>query len=363
MKKSIRRLATAAVAAAALALPAAASANRAPPPQHAAPVTALQHAAPVTSALFGQNGGWAGDVAHATHPKTDPMRVIAAQFTIPPVNCAKSLSYDGRTFPVYSEATMWAGFGGYNDAQLEQAGILVVCGTKTSDPVYGAFSEILPAQDHIMLTPGPDGKKPTGQLVTADGKWITPTAGDTIDVVVQDLANTVTGTKPYLYDGAPAGHNFELQVIDESQGDAQWISTGWSPQTAAPSATKPNPDAENTAEVITEAVSGGLDAPKHIGIADVGPVTYHNILATDYGKDGGLYGADAHGLSTSPGLWTTKGMTVGGAWVVATFRGAPYFKYVPGIFAISKLTNINGDYPQYGAGDHAFTTYSVWSGS
>ena len=83
---------------------------------------------------------------------------------------------------------MWAGLDGDNDAQLEQAGIVTVCATKNGPPAYGAFSEMLPAQQTIQPTNG------TGQLVTPDGNSITPKAGDTINVIVQDVANTVAGT-------------------------------------------------------------------------------------------------------------------------------------------------------------------------
>lgn len=336
----IMAAATASVAAVALAaIPVTSSASTSAPPS-----AALIRAVSTTRALFNQTYNWAGYEARATHPNTDPMKAIGATFTIPKTgNCAKSLSYDGRTTPVYSEAAMWAGLGGDNDPQLEQAGIVMACATKNGPAAYLAFSEMLPAQQTVQLTNG------TGQLETLDGNWITPQAGDTIVVIVQDVANTLAGTPAYQYYGAPAGHNFTMQVSDTTQ-DAEWFSSAWVPQAAAPSADQPNIAAEPTAEVITEAVSGGLDNPSHFGVADTGTVDYHDLFATDYGDTW-------HGLSSYSGQWKTKSLTVGSQLLQKTLLGISYPSYVYQVFGVTPLHNQTGDQATLGAGDHAFSTY------
>lgn len=335
MNRIIAAAAATLTAAALAAIPVAASATtRGPPPP---PAVHVAQAAGLTD-------NWAGYIATATHPKTDPMRVVSAEFKVPHVSCANSIQYDGKH--QLSEATMWAGLGGVdkNKDTLEQAGIIIICTSKTATPLYGAWWEILPQYQSTQLTPISQGGTVTaGGLSGGTRPTILP--GDDITVIIQDNANSVAGTAPYQYNGAPAGHSFDMYIGDSTAGDSSWELPGWGLQQAATNPAKPYVGDETTAEVVTEAVTGGIDAAAHIGIVDTGIITYHNILATDY-TNAGTY----HGLSTNPGVWSTSSVKVGPEFTLKPFQ------IYPRISSVTHLSNIPGDY-QYGAGYHAFSTF------
>jgi hypothetical protein len=70
---------------------------------------------------------------------------------------------------------------------------------------------------------------------------------------------------------------YDLQIIDESAGYAQWPAPGYG--RGAPQNTR---GGNVTAEVVTEAVSGGPDGSAHIGIADMGTVNYSGLVASSF---------------------------------------------------------------------------------
>ena len=284
--------------------------------------------APVhSSAAVKQTGNWAGYVAVAANPGIK-MHFIAAEFRVPAISCAKSLTYDGRQHP-YSQAAFWVGLGGYGGnghRPLEQAGIFAQCWTKNSAPQYSAFWEVLPRWQNVQIVPITGGTRSTVK------------ANDLVTVIVQDNANNVSGTGPGA--NSPAGYSYDLEVIDDSAGYAQWPRPGY--VNLIPQGT--HTDADATAEVITEALSNGLDSPYHIGIADMGTVSYSMIQA------GSITSHSSHGMSAWK-EWSTTTVTLGGESV----KQRPWF--YPGIIATGALHDSGG---KAGPGSHSFSTY--WTG-
>ena len=183
MTRTIQSLVAATAATAALSLITLAAASPSAVSSSAASPSAASMA-PIHSSAVVQTGNWAGYVDVAANPGIK-MHFIAATFRVPPVSCARSLTYDGRQHP-YSQAAIWAGLGGYGGGHrpLEQAGIFVQCWTKNSAPQYSAFWEVLPRWQNVQLV------KITG------GTRSTIKAGDLVTVLVQDDANNVSGTGP-----------------------------------------------------------------------------------------------------------------------------------------------------------------------
>ena len=288
--------------------------------------TSAASTAPVNSSASVQTGNWAGYVAVAK--PGIKMHFIGAEFRLPPVNCAKSLTYDGRQYP-YSQAAFWVGLGGYGGnghRPLEQAGIFAQCWTKHSAPQYSAFWEVLPRWKSVQTVNITGGTRSTIKT------------NDLITVLVQDDANNVTGTGPGA--NQPAGYVYDLEVIDDTAGYARWPAPGYGSITPQGTHT----DADATAEVVTEALSNGLDGPPHIGIADMGTVSYSMITA------GSITSHSSHGMSAWK-EWSTTALTLGGESV----KQWPW--YYPGIIATGALHDSGGN---AGRGSHSFSTY--WTG-
>jgi hypothetical protein len=207
------------------------------------------------------DGNWAGYVDTARHLNT--MGLVFASFTVPKINCAKSVigphespaSFRKTHGNVYSAVAFWVGIDGkMGQNSLEQAGITGICHSKTSAAVYDPFYQIAAN----LNEPGNDLPLSMGRPVKA---------GDVIEVSVRDDA---------LGAGAPAGLQsgsaYGMRITDLTQYGEYWSGTEHTPARA--------PDGQ--AEVITEAVSGGPYVPKDaIGLAAFSPVTYDQAgLAT-----------------------------------------------------------------------------------
>ena len=263
------------------------------------------------------NYNWAGTMV--TAKGSGGFHVIAADFTVPKINCARSIK-TSKTLPgdAYSEASFWVGLGGFNVKALEQAGVTGKCATKTSAPTYGAWYEMVPANDqtvNIHLTthetyPGAYGSTP-GQAKPVK-------ADDRISVIVQDNSNTM----------ADSGHRYEVDIYDWTQAAGYQSLGNLSPGIRG---------SDKTAEVVTERASHTVANPVLLGLAYTGSVYYTNIFV-------GTFADPAHtfGLSAAPSFTSTR-------LLMTDANG--HLLIIP-----SALSSYGG---QYGSGGHSFHTFWV----
>lgn len=94
------------------------------------PATRLPHLTPVNGTFTSQN--WAGYVDVAC--RTCAIRFVAASFTLPSVNCARS--------PDGSFVGFWAGLDGVTSKTVEQIGAVASCSRGAA--TYAAFYEMYP---------------------------------------------------------------------------------------------------------------------------------------------------------------------------------------------------------------------------
>ena len=94
------------------------------------PATHLPHITPVNAALKANNWSGYADVACSTCA----VRYVAASFTVPSVNCARS--------PDGSFAAIFAGLDGVTSRTVEQIGVDAACSAGTAS--YTAFYEMFP---------------------------------------------------------------------------------------------------------------------------------------------------------------------------------------------------------------------------
>ena len=227
----------------------AASAETVPPAVHVSgmtyqpgvhlPSTHLPHVTLVNGALHSKN--WSGYVDVACG--TCALRYVAASFTLPSVDCARS--------PDGSHASFWAGLDGFNDGTAEQTGADAFCSGGTAN--YFAWYEMFP------LPP-----------VAFSG--VSP--GDAISVTV--------------YYNSATGH-WQLGLTDLTTGGsisaAQTCPTGSTCRNAS-------------AEVVTEAPSSSSGATSPL--ADFGQVGFEGIQVT---SRSGTHGAmTSNGLWTTDSI-------------------------------------------------------------
>jgi Peptidase A4 family len=275
-------VATGALALIPLALASSASAAAIPPPQNA----------------YHPAKGWAGYVVTMPASQTDQFGYVAATFTIPKVTCSDSTE-SGYKIPKgddYSAVAFWVGLGGATSKSVEQGGIEEKCATRHSAPKISAWEEMYPSQ---AITAVPlDRVKLTG----GHGAPVTPRAGDSITVSVQDLS-TGTSYKP--------GQYYRVQILDETQNTSY--------DSARLSQSKGNASDDRTAEVVTEAIDGGpWNSPQYTGIAHFQPVSYSGITV---GLNGGGYTwGIGSAESWTSALWYVHSGPVGGLLGTLLFR-------------------------------------------
>jgi len=285
LSRTLTRLAAAAAAAASLAFISLAAAGA---PAAGPAASALTAASSTPSSV------WAGYVDTIRHPGgRNRFSSVAATFKVPAITCAKSIvvghpfpaSYPGHKY--WSAAAFWAGLdGGNGDADsLEQAGITGYCTGPRVAAQYEAWYQMNP--HHNVVVP----------LRNAAGHPGTVRAGDTIQVSVRDTAGVTPGS-PKWADPRYAGYIYAVTLKDTTRGlsydsgslKLRSFGTGRAPGM--------------TAEVITEAVSGGpySSGPKHpytIGLARMGVVRYTDVYVSSLAT-GWIYGMGMH----STGTWT-----------------------------------------------------------
>src|SRR5262245_49178190 len=98
------------------------------------PRTHLPHLTPHAVVSSGNWAGYAAVAKSGVH-----LRSIAADFTIPSVNCAKSTL--GTSGLAYLSA--WAGIDGFNSSTVEQTGVDAFCDA-SGIPQYDAWYEMFP---------------------------------------------------------------------------------------------------------------------------------------------------------------------------------------------------------------------------
>jgi hypothetical protein len=258
----------------------------------ASPASAVAISTPVRSTV--SDGNWAGYVDTVRHLNT--MGLVYASFTVPKINCAKSVigphessaSYRKKHGNVYSAVSFWVGIDGKQGQNaLEQAGITGICHSKTSAAVYHPFYQIAAN----LNEPGSDLPLSMGRPVRA---------GDVIEVSVRDDA---------LGAGAPAGLKsgsaYVMRITDLTQYGEYWSGTEHTPARA--------PD--DQAEVITEAVSGGPYVAKDaIGLAAFRPVTYNQAEVATFTSGG------TNSLASNP-FWTVQKYVVDGSLITTGSLG------------------------------------------
>jgi hypothetical protein len=203
------------------------------------PATHLPHVTLVNGALHSKN--WSGYVDVAC--PTCALRYVAASFTLPSVNCARS--------PDGSHTSFWAGLDGFNDSTAEQTGADAFCSGGTAN--YFAWYEMFP------LPP-----------VAFSG--VSP--GDAISVTVYYNAST---------------RHWQLGLIDLTNGGTL------SAAVLCPSGSVCR---NASAEVITEAPS--LSSGAVLPLADFGQAGYEGIQVT---SRSGTHGAmTSNGLWTTDSI-------------------------------------------------------------
>ena len=222
---------------------------------------------------------------------------VQANFIVPKVTCSDStetaLSVIRPKGQLYSAAAFWVGLGGVNNKPLEQAGIQAWCPTKNSSPQYWAFWEMVPAGGGGGATLVPLYKDVTN---TSHGKAVAIHAGDTIIVSAYDDS---TNSRETGADYKP-GQKYSFQIFDSNQ-----LSESVIPLQSFGSGKL---GADNTVEVVTEAINGGPWAyPDYTGIAHFRPVSYSQIYV---GLNGGGY---TYGIGTAESWKTSMYYVHGGA--------------------------------------------------
>ena len=246
------------------------------------------------------SGDWAGYVDTARPAKKgQPANLVGfvyVSFTVPSINCAKSVigpheasaGFRKANGNVYSAVSFWVGIDGANGLNpLEQAGITGICHSKTAAAVYDPYYQIAAN----LNEPGNDLPLSFGDPVKA---------GDHIVVSVRDDA---------LGAGAPAGlkpgTTYGIRITDLTKYGEYWSGNETTPANA--------PDA--TAEVITEAVSGGPYVSKNaIGLAAFSQVTYNQ------GETGTFTSGGSDSLSSNT-FWTVQKWVVDGGLIATGSLG------------------------------------------
>ena len=233
---------------------------------------------------------WAG---YVDVPTTGNVVGLAyATFTVPKINCAKSLigpheaslSYRKAHGNDWSAVAYWVGIDGQGGqgGSLEQIGVTGVCHSKTSAAVYHAWYQVDPAHNHNIKLPS----------------FVTIQAGDVIQVSVEDDALIgVLGVKP--------GNLYRYTFSDNSKDDGGWVADLATPK-KAPGA---------SAEYITEGVSGGPNWPHDaIGLAATQPVHWDHALIAVF-NGGGAFPLDTTADWTARNLTMTKTLHGGAVYI------------------------------------------------
>jgi hypothetical protein len=258
---------------------------------------------------------WAGYEDDVTHPTQlskyggNQMAEIYATFTVPAINCSKSVigprewsaSYRKAHGNYWSVVSFWAGLDGEQGSNsIEQAGIDGICHSQYGTAVYEPMW-----QTDVAPNSAQTGGYPT--LETAGGKSVAVQAGDVITASVYDNMPFTTNLK--------TGYAYGLNIKDVTR-NASWSEVEKTPARA--------PDAQ--AEVITEAVNNGPYAPATlngkpfepsgtVGLAAFSPVTY-TVQVSSY-EIGYVYGLS---MAADAPYWTlTKKYVKGdGQTLIAT---------------------------------------------
>ena len=277
MNRTIRSLVAATAATAALSLITLAAASTS--------AAARPAASPLTASSTTKSLVWAGYVDTMNHPGGyNRFKSVQATFKVPAINCSKSIvvghpwpaRYPGHKY--WSAAGFWVGLdGGENDtANLEQTGITGYCTGPKAAAQYEAWYQMDP-QLYVII-PLKDAKSHQGTM----------RVGDTIHVQVWDTAG-VDPRSPKWANLKYAGYIYSVGIQDTTRG-ISYYSNGLKPRTngygRAP---------DMTAEVITEAVSGGpySTAKYTIGLAKMGTVNYTDVYVSSFAT-GWIYGINMH---------------------------------------------------------------------
>jgi len=208
----------------------------------------------------------------------DVVGMTAGTFTVPKINCAKSL-IGPHEAPLawrkahgndWSAVAYWVGIDGIEGTPgaLEQTGITGVCHSKTSKAVYDAWY-----QDDAS----------TRHTVTLDeGRPVE--AGDVIHVYVAD--NALLGSAKVR------GKSYTMKIVDSTQHGEQWYDGDVTTPATAPDA---------SADYITEAVNDGPNI-RHdaTGLAATQPVHWSYAAIATFNSGG------ANDIATLPGYWTAQ---------------------------------------------------------
>ncbi len=312
--------ATGALALMPLALAGSASAAAIPPPPNA----------------YTGDFNWAGYVAtidpqYASAAMTDEFGWVQATFPVPKTSCSDSTVSGHKTNGYYSAAAFWVGLGGVNGKALEQAGIGVICPTKNSTAEFGAFYEMVPANNT-----GTGGWQAVA--LYRHGKEITIHAGDKITVDTwDDSTNSQESGKDYK-----PGQEYAFKVTDVTRGSVSNIPL----QTFGHGVL----GSDNTVEVVTEAINDGPwydgKGTDYTGIAHFQPVSYSGITV---GMNGGGYG---WGIGTAES-WTTALYYVHSG-PVDGLLGTLFFQKDRTLISTGGLASIPGNGEEIGI---AFTNY------
>jgi Peptidase A4 family len=249
----------------------------------AAVPVATSTASPVAATAGTNNGpSWAGWVDTMNKPGgSSKFKMVTATFTVPGINCGKSL-IGSKRYPTgpYSAVAFWAGFDGtstdypgsgssYNDSlRLEQAGITGTCASKGAFAAYYAW---------YQMTPFTVVKVPLKGLRVSDS--ITVTVIDT---------DGVTPRSVKYGNPADAGYSYSVRITDHTQ-HSSYYANGLRPDQNGLVHGSRAPD--SSAEVITESpgLGGPYNTPNATGLAYVARVNYSDVEVTSF-DTGWIYG-------------------------------------------------------------------------